>query len=323
MGSRSFIHLVVAASLAAGCAPAPEAPDPAAPQGTAAVSTASTWIPPIRVSSRGPQARLSDRQRPQTIRARPFDYGSLPIVKRAPGGVSPPASVALRVVETGLVVDAPTGVIAQALVQGVILPSASPSEKRLPSSPTCKVEDVSWETITLSSWTDASLDYASFNGRMAPTCRAAGNEVARIQATAVVPSVVYAFRECLGECLPGGEEILVLLGPPSAWAVSSAPWPSDQLQRQSGSFSKVRVPLKKGGSATAAITVSYAGLGKFVSLHRPVTAPREAAPAGPLEISFEIEAIWPAGDAAPSGMVVTSSSARSAADMLQAIGVPP
>lgn len=329
MRARSFAFTCTALALSA-CAPEPHAPAAASSSDSVEPSAA---LPKTALrddegraglASRGVTSRIASGPRPRAVRARPFDYGALPIQKKTgPDPVRPAPPATLRVIESGLQIAPPPDTIAQALLQGVLRPSALSAAAPRSTAPSCLVEQIAWETITLSTWTDASLDFAHFEGRMSASCQATGNETLRSRAVAVVPSAVYAFRECVGECRAGEEEMLVLLGPPSGWAVSSAPWPSAQLQRQTGRFSHVRVPLKRGGSATAAITVDFATLGSFVALHRKLAASGDATLASTRAVSFEIEAIWPTDDPAPSGMVVTSSSAPNAEELLRAMEIAP
>jgi hypothetical protein len=136
-----------------------------------------------------------------------------------------------------------------------------------------------------------------------------------VRAKAIVPGLPYGFRTCVPVCdavpdanappVAGREEMLVLIGPRAVWAGSSVPWASLQTNPHIGSFSRIVVPLKRGGSASAFINVEAHELNRFIDarLVKPSDKPRNNLPITQLGVDFS----WLEGDPAPLGLAMVSA----------------
>jgi len=139
------------------------------------------------------------------------------------------------------------------------------------------------------------------------TCRAKPTRVARVRAPALLPGLAYGFRTCVPVCnaipdKPGSaEELLVIIGPPAKWVGASVPWPKMQTEPHVGFFTRLIVPLKRGGSASTFMHVSNTDMAAFTARRRTKSPNPLDLPKAPLlQLSFDFS--WPEGDAMQLGV---------------------
>ncbi len=174
---------------------------------------------------------------------------------------------------------------------------------------------ISWEGIRTKGWQRDYVDYVRFEGVLTEgDCKAAATRAAVVRAKAIVPGLLYGFRTCVPVCdaapianapSSGREEMLVLIGPRAVWAGSSVPWANLQTNPHIGSFSRLVVPMKRGGSASAFINVEAHELNRFIEarLVNPSETPRNNLPITQLGVDFS----WLEGDPAPLGLAMVSA----------------
>ncbi|MBL8744073.1 MAG: hypothetical protein JNK04_23360 [Myxococcales bacterium] len=203
-----------------------------------------------------------------------------------------------------------------------VKPSPSAPRTALPS--TQPRRSISWEGIRTKGWARDYVDYVRFEGVLGDgECKALATRAAVVRAKAIVPGLLYGFRTCVPVCdatpspgeaaTPGREEMLVLIGPRAVWAGSSVPWANLQTNPHIGSFSRIVVPLKRGGSASAFINVEAHELNRFVDarLVKPSDKPRNTLPVTQLGVDLS----WLESDPAPIGLAMVSAVGQT--------GVPP
>jgi len=180
----------------------------------------------------------------------------------------------------------------------------------------------SWEGIRVSTWTDHEIEYVRYRGPFdLVSCHGAPASMVRTPAAALVPKLVYAYRSCSLGCLAGidaraREEVLTIVAPPSWWLNATV---SQVHQRRPhvGSFSHVRVPITRGGTASALLTFSGEDLGYFIGLRNP--ALRDLLEGEQLRdqiLQLTIEAVWLEDEAAPTGTIYVAAPETPNADKL-------
>jgi hypothetical protein len=291
--------LGAALALAIGCGSS--VPDPLPANGGVVGNPGATARTPVA----GPQ-------RPDVLESFPLDYAAIPhLVATEMGPAETNAVVSM--------IKTPSGA-EQARVSGDLLAEIEIGGTRAFTSDTIDPSDVkpqgcasragtspvSWEGFSLATWTDHFIDYVRFEGTYDfESCRAKPTRVAKVRAPAIVPGVAYAFRTCVPVCTrgqpSGDEELLVVVGPPAKWVGASVPWPKMQTEPHVGLFSRIIVPLKRGGSASAFLHVSDTDLNGFVARRKLKSGRAPALPKAPL-VQLSVDFSWPDGDPLPVGV---------------------
>ncbi|NUP11686.1 MAG: hypothetical protein HOW73_37040 [Polyangiaceae bacterium] len=298
---RPSLRLCVFAVLSLlGCGPAGE---PVAP-GNIGVAGATSRAP------------IPASQRPDVDRSFPLDYDALPhLVTTSITPADMSAGIAMIRAQNGvdqarvggnLLVEIELG-NSRTFTAEPLEPSSDATQKPNGCVPRPGTSPVAWEGFSLASWTDLFIDYVRFEGTYDfDTCTAKPTRFARVRAPAVVPGVAYAFRTCVPVCTsvpaPGSrEELLVIVGPPAKWVGATVPWPSMQTNPHVGLFSRIIVPLKRGGSASTFFHVAEPDLQAFLARRRTKTGRSLDVPSAPLiQLSFDFS--WPEGDPSPVGI---------------------
>lgn len=165
---------------------------------------------------------------------------------------------------------------------------------------------IKWEGFALGTWSDRFIDYVRYEGTYDyERCKAKPTRAAHVRAVALIPGVAYAFRTCVPVCgsvpdAPSSEEQLVIIGPPSKWVGSTSPYMPLQTQPHVGLFTRLIVPLKRGGSASAFSHVQDVDLTAFIGRRRNRGSLPDLPKAPLLQISFDFS--WPETDPAPIGV---------------------
>jgi len=187
-------------------------------------------------------------------------------------------------------------------------------------TPRAGTAPVSWEGFHLSAWTDTHIEYVRYEGTFDfANCKAKPTRVAKVRAPALVPQLVYGFRTCVPVCASApadgaSEELLVLIAPPARWVGATVPWPKMQTQPHVGTFSRIIVPLKRGGSASALFNLAKADIDAFRARRTPPSkTPLDVLQAPVIQVSLDFS--WPEVDAVPVGVgyvgeAKTSSTGR-------------
>lgn len=332
----SLRTIVAGLLLAAGCAPAAEkepanvpVAEPADELALVSLITAAPREGPV---GRSIDARLPGEMRPELLANFGVDYTSLNFLESVPVSQGELSTFSVTTTDGSYRMRVPTGYLAQADVGAYKFASrASAADGRRASAP-CRTAvsmdttSATWEGISLTTWTDTELEYVRFEGSFDNAkCEAVATRAFRVKAKAIIPSVVYGFRECVGGCgKKGAEELLVVLGPPTQWLTSSAPWPADQVRVQGSAFSRTRVPMKKGGSASVSMNSTHAAVWEFVGEHRTVPEWSDSGQkllAANRVLQLGVDTMWPEADAAPSSFVFVSSITPGSADFLETLGL--
>ncbi len=140
-------------------------------------------------------------------------------------------------------------------------------------------------------WFKESLSYARLEGSFDPAaCRGAVTRGARVRAPALVPGLVYAFRERSARGLD-----LVVVGPPADWVATSALTAPEQNDPRVGTFTRLKIPLERGRASAALMNVSAPALATFLRLRGDqVDWPTHPMSVGVPVISFTVDVVWPA-----------------------------
>lgn len=328
---------------AAWCAACASAPPPAPPPILEQINNDLPMVavdPPARgpVASRGVEARLPGEERPELFGSFEFDVRGLPLLE--PLAVSSTSLSSFSIIGPGASAEMMVPIkdfAAQVVVNQVLYSNFRSGESvagRGNYSPCTGKEPIStrnveWEGIARAGWTEASLEYVRVSGTLSSSCQFTAKKAAHVRAKAIVPGMVYAFRECIGGCDPQGEESLVLLGPAAQWLASSAPWPSDQQRQQDGAFSSVKMPLARGGSASATLNANHASIRDFVGLRQALPESLVAQDSGQRllatsrYVQFSVDATWGSEESAPTGVAFLASHSKGSREMLSAMGVKP
>lgn len=290
------------------------------------------------VASRGVEARLPGEERPETFGSFELDVGGLPLLE--PLTVSSSSISSFSIIGPGASAQMMVPIkdfVAQVEINQVVFANfrSGESDAGLRNYSPCPGttgntgdRKVEWEGIARKEWTESALEYVRVSGTMSSNCQFTAKKAAHVRAKAVVPGMIYAFRECIGGCDPQGEESLVLIGPAAQWLASSAPWPSDQLRRQDGAFSRAKMPLSKGGSASVALNANHASIRDFVSLRQP-NAQLPAQDSGQRllaasrYVQFSVDATWGTDETAATGIAFVASHSMGSREMLSSMGVKP
>lgn len=256
-------------------------------------------------------------QRPDVVRSFPIDYASLPHLVAAP--MTPAefdSSISFRRSSAGVeraqvaddrMVEIEISGVRAFTSERIEDPLSAGSTPAKGCDPKPGTEPVSWEGFSLATWTDLFIDYVRFEGTYDfTTCRAKPTRFARVRAPALVPGVAYAFRTCSPVCTAapteaGGEELLVIVAPPARWVGATVPWPKIQTEPHVGLFTRLIVPLERGGSASTFLHVSRPELEAFRTLRHNKSSRAPDLPDVPLvQLSFDFS--WLEGDPSPVGM---------------------
>ncbi len=168
-------------------------------------------------------------------------------------------------------------------------------------------------------WT--TFDTAKRDAKIASVTYAAGmldmrwllatiDRAGTVDALALAPGLVYAFRRCEAHCDGGlGDpervEVVTMVGPPSLWVGTSAN--DHQTVAHDSPFGDVSAPIRRGSSATLSMLVSRDELRAFaktgaetrgsshgVTLANAWSGSALARPNGPE--SFSLDVVWPSGE---------------------------
>ena len=131
-------------------------------------------------------------------------------------------------------------------------------------------------------------------------CATRATELYSVNAAAVVPGVLYAYRRCGASPKPGEpcEEELVLIGPPLEWVTSTGATIDRHLRPQLGSFSRIVVPVRPSTAASILVHIRQADLFKWGGSN--VLGSRFE---GAASIQLTCDVVWASSDPAPLGSV--------------------
>ncbi len=300
--SSAIVTSALAGALILGCGPSSNgSTSPSRPVGNPA-NTKRTFIT-------GPT-------RPAVAESFPVDYASMPYLVTS--SLSPAeASAGVSFVRTASGLEQPrvgNDLLAEIELGGVRAftsePLAEDASKPAAGATGCTprpgTAPVSWEGFAIGSWSDDSIDYVRFEGTYDfETCRARPSRVARTRARALVPGLVYGFKTCVPVCTvapatPGNEELLVVIGPPSRWVGATVPWPKMQTEPHVGLFTRLVVPLSRGGAASTFLHVSESDIGAFVGRRTNKGRALSLPHAQLLSIGFDFS--WLSSDPGPVGV---------------------
>lgn len=282
-------------------------------------------LPPA-VGNPGATARepLKAAMRPDVTKSFPLDYASLPYLIATPlSAEDSSAGVAMVRSANGaeqarvgndLLAEIELGSLRVFTSEPLVEASSdSKDPARNPkgdSVPDCTTRPgtspIKWEGFALGTWSDRFIDYVRYEGTYDyERCKAKPTRAARVRATALIPGVAYAFRTCVPVCgsvpdAPTSEEQLVIIGPPSKWVGSTAPLTKMQTEPHVGLFTRLIVPLKRGGSASAFSHVQDTDLMAFIARRRTRGSIPDLPKAPLLQISFDFS--WPETDPSPIGI---------------------
>jgi len=116
---------------------------------------------------------------------------------------------------------------------------------------------------------------------------------ATVEASAIVPGLVYAYRQCVDGCsgdVADGprRERVGLIGPPAIWRGTSAPTREQPLENETAlAFSNVTATVGPGLSASLLIVAKGEAVSRF---RRPASTAKEA-----LVHTYSLEIVWPDG----------------------------
>ncbi len=160
------------------------------------------------------------------------------------------------------------------------------------------------EGLRVATWEDGAVDFV----RIAVASeRSVVTEKKRTEARAraLVPRLLYALRAPLAGAKEGSGEKLVLLGPRTSWAVAAEPGLLPAPHRTEA-FSKVAIDVRRGATASAALTFEWRAVSAMLALRDPSTA-FEVDPRLQGSVSVGIELVWPESDDFPSLLVLVGS----------------
>lgn len=276
-------------------------------------------------------------KRPQELASFVFDHASLPAIPFAAG--PPDDSGAFRIQtrpDNGYSIRIVGDLIADIQLgsfRGFTL-GLGGSAKQLPTSvfhsseAPCglseQIEHYSWDALKQTGWSDAVVDYFVFDGTFDyRACTATVDYATEVQARAIVPGLVYAYRRCNGDQNRCDDperswEQVSLIAPPASWVASSVA-PAEQAKPRVGAFTHVTVPLLRGSSASILFTVSVREIAFFQGLHG--TAPRwmTQEPNASEDLQLSLEIVWPQHDSEPSGRASALATGKHGAEVLAAV----
>ncbi|NUP07492.1 MAG: hypothetical protein HOW73_15695 [Polyangiaceae bacterium] len=179
--------------------------------------------------------------------------------------------------------------------------------------------ELEWDGLVPGSWSDTSLEYVRFQGEFRFSgCTGIVKRSGRVRAKAVIPSFLYAFRSCREACDGSGdkgEDRVELLAPPSHWMASSVPVP-EQTHPQVGTHTLVSVPLVRGGSGTATVTLNGSDIAFYLGLRG--ISPSWFKPGDTLanaELQLNVDVTWSEEDDKPTGMVYVAGTSADAREL--------
>jgi hypothetical protein len=119
-------------------------------------------------------------------------------------------------------------------------------------------------------------------------------------AKAIVPSTLYAFRECVSGCelelgAPEREERVVLVGPYAEWTSSSTDDVEFDHSRIDASFAFASAPLKPGSSASVGLTVTPHAMSMFGGKLDPRFHQEGNPDLYYASQTFTLDIVWPLG----------------------------
>jgi hypothetical protein len=137
------------------------------------------------------------------------------------------------------------------------------------------------------------------------TCLGRMERAARARARAILPGLLYAFRE---RAKDGGEK-LVLIGPQSEWFATPNDDPKSAPQRSWGNFTRLDVPIQRGRASSALMNVTTFALSSALdaSGSRNGAAVESIGYSGDPMITFSVEVVWPSDAASPEATAFAAS----------------
>jgi hypothetical protein len=179
---------------------------------------------------------------------------------------------------------------------GVRCVSIAPSRDAPASVQGFRSSSVSREALTFLRL-EGSIDSWTCLGRM--------ERIARVRARAVLPGLLYAFRE---RAKDGGEK-LVLVGPQSEWFAMPNDDPQSAPQRTWGSFTRLDLPIERGRAGSALMTVTTFALSSALdaSGSRNGAAVERIGYSGDPMITLSVEVVWPPSAQAPEATAFAAS----------------
>jgi hypothetical protein len=292
---------------------------------------------PVAASKSAPP-RLQEPNRPHVTAEFDVSYAELPVLQADPaarGAVGP----SWRFGPTGYEFIDPnsmTGVVYWVDKSYSVLTTIGdgdiPRDSNTTGAKLCSPEPTSaslgWEGFVKATRTAESLEFRRYEGGVAAgTCSIVAAEGSRVVARAVVPGIVYAFRD-----RTAGDERLVLVGPAPFWSASS------DIETRSGGdelFGVLAAKVERGSSATVTILSTPRNVCRFLHGRSVCEGPTPRSPGfdevdavafeshGPaiLEwrdeaISFSVEIVWPEGDETPTASAFVAHVAATESALL-------
>lgn len=299
---QAVMASALAGALVVGCGPSNSgATSPSRPVGNPANTK--------RVFITGPA-------RPAVADSFPLDYASMPYLVTS--SITPAeASAGISFIRTAggieesrvgndLMVEIELGGVRSFTSEPLLEDANKPAAASSRCTPRPGTAPVSWEGFSAATWSDDAIDYVRFEGTYDfETCRAKPSRVARTRARALVRGLVYGFKTCVPVCTsvpaaPGNEELLVLIGPPSRWVGATVPWPKMQTEPHVGYFTRIVVPLSRGGAASAFLHVSETDIQAFLGRRKNKGRAPEVPSVPLLSIGFDFS--WLSSDPSPVGV---------------------
>ncbi|NUP11684.1 MAG: hypothetical protein HOW73_37030 [Polyangiaceae bacterium] len=284
----------------------------------------------LPIAGRGVDARLPGEERPRRLASYTFDYEALPKIESRDVRSSPLSSLSLAGLPAGLegldswMVQADIGATRLFQQHGPLV-----QKGQLPCYSGMAGSAATWEAIAIGSWTPETLELTRYEGTVDGSgCKATAKKVSQVKARAIIPSLVYAYRDCVGACAGSGsakgEEVLNVLGPASEWLSSSAPWPTEQLKKQQGLFSHARVPLEKGGSASVSMNANHSVVYGFVGQHKKLPKWSDEGDkilAAHRVVQLGLDVVWASDEASPMASSFIAGPGSGTTDFLASLGL--
>lgn len=297
----------------------------AACSGSTTGGTSTPVDPDTLATSLAPAPRLTAPKRPKAIADVNIDYASLPMIESMPvpaGTLGPSLG---RAADGTFHPNSPNNSITLLQVGSVppvyIVggndkdPPYVTHPERIPQM--CNGGGgasvrTAWMTFTSSAKLPESLSITRYEGTFdAVACTAKPERAWKVQARALVPSTVYAYRSrgavaatataaqpvsaTTGGAAPTSsksEERLEIIGPRAIWVGSDAPTEL-QNQKLQEPFARLVVPVQRGSSASAGIAVASDDLKAFRGSVLPGIGDARV-------VSFSFEVVWAESDPTPA-----------------------
>jgi len=268
-----------------------------------------------------PNKLLTYPTRPATGDGMAIDFDALPVAKELPIGYEAAAfSLTRDVLPHGC---PPDEALEESTLDTLRFPSGRPFVLRIGSVtlPSTKLLDgghfdsaldavlgvkkimpATWSALSPGRAADA-VDVTDFEGTFdSASGRGVAQSKSEARATAVVDSVLYAYRRCTEYCVfaPGTaarREELTLIGPPAVW-IGSTDETSRQALNRRAPFTRVTAPLQVGSSATLVLVALDGDVASF----EKGTAPVDGTTLGAEKswTTFTVDLVWPEGSKEPT-----------------------